>query len=212
MSLFDLFFLLDNTQISFIVIVSIVGGVFLLTIISIPIIGYFRKKKYRELSYFKIRDVVLNNDFYLINNFKFKIDDNTTLIVDHIIGGEKYFYIISDYYFGNGSLTGNINDQSLIYTNKKGKKSYTDNPITLNKKLVSKLSNVTGIDPSLMIGIVLINNSCFVNVLSSSKQFYAIEKKKLDPLIRAIESRNIAPINEDELASAFKTLQKIKLK
>lgn len=212
MCLNDLLFLLDSTQITFIFIVSIIGFLLLLTIIAIPVIAYVRKKKYRELSYYKIRDVVLNNDYYLINNFKFKIDDKTSYIVDHIIGGDKYFYIISDYYFGSGSLTGNINDQSLIYTNKKGKKKYTDNPITLNKKLLSKLANVTGIDPSLMIGIVLVNNSCFVNIVSESKQFYAIEKKKLDPLVRAIESRNIAPINEEELASAFKTLQRIKLK
>ena len=126
MCLNDLLFLLDSTQITFIVIVSIIGFLLLLTIIAIPVIAYVRKKKYRELSYYKIRDVVLNNDYYLINNFKFKIDDKTSYIVDHIIGGDKYFYIISDYYFGSGSLTGNINDQSLIYTNKKGKKKWKE--------------------------------------------------------------------------------------
>ena len=148
----------------------------------------------------------------IINNFKFKVDDKTSINVDHIIGGEKYIYIVLDYYYGKGSLYGQINDQSLIYEDRKGIKSYTDNPIERSRKLISKLSNVTGIDPSLMIGIILVNNSCFVNIVSESKQFYAIEKKKLDPLVRAIESRNIAPINEEELASAFKTLQRIKLK
>lgn len=211
-NIFPSLVLLDSLQITFIVIVSVIAGLLLIVLISIPAIKYFRKKKYRELSYLKIKDVVLNNDYYLINNFRFKIDDKKTVLIDHIIGGEKYFYIISDYYYGRGSLTGRVEDQSLIFENSKGKKSYTDNPVLENKKLLSRLSNVTGIEPSLMVGLVLVNNSCPVSIQSNSKQFYIIQKKQLAPLIKAIESRNISEINANELAYAFKILDELNIK
>jgi len=150
------YILLDSMQITFIVALSVIVGLLLIVLISIPIIRHYRKKNYRELSYLSIKDVVYNNDFYLINNFRFKIDDKKTVLIDHIIGGNKYFYVISDYYYGHGSLTGKIEDASLIYENKKGKKQYTDNPALENKSLLSKLSNVTGIEPSLMVGISLV--------------------------------------------------------
>ena len=90
-----------------------------------------------------------------------------------------------------------------------GKKSYYDHPITLNKLMVSRLAMVTGMNPSLFIGICVINDNCQCGVTTSSKNFYIIQNDNLRALIKAIESRDIAKINQKQLASAVKAIDKL---
>ena len=63
-----------------------------------------------------------------------------------------------------------------------------------------------------MIGIVLINDDCRVEVKSESKQFYIIQRKRLPALVKAIESRPVSPINEKELAKAVQSIAKLNKK
>ena len=74
--------------------------------------------------------------------------------------------------------------------------------------LASKLSSSTGLDASMLIGITLINDDCKVEVQSESKQFYIIQRKKLPALIKAIESRPVEKINEQQLAKAVQSIAK----
>ena len=60
-----------------------------------------------------------------------------------------------------------------------------------------------------MIGIVLVNDDCKVAVQSESKQFYIIQRKRLAALIKAIESRPINNINENQLAKAVQSIAKL---
>ncbi|MBP5574758.1 MAG: hypothetical protein J6X50_03330 [Bacilli bacterium] len=60
-----------------------------------------------------------------------------------------------------------------------------------------------------MIGIVLINDDCKVAVQSDSKQFYIIQRKRFHALIKAIESRPIEAINENQLAKAVQSIAKL---
>ena len=107
-----------------------------------------------------------------------------------------------------GDLVGKYHDKSLIFISHKGKKCYTDNPYNQVKFLASKLSSSTGIDPSLMIGIVLINDDCKVAVESDSKQFYIIQRKRFAALIKAIESRPVSEINQKQLEKAVQSIAK----
>ena len=103
---------------------------------------------------------------------------------------------------------GKYHDKSLIFISHRGKKCYTDNPFNQVKTLASKLSSSTGIDASLMIGIVLVNDDCKVAVQSDSKQFYIIQRKRLAALIKAIESRPVSEINQTQLAKAVQAIAK----
>ena len=103
---------------------------------------------------------------------------------------------------------GKYADKSLIFISHKGKKCYTDNPYNEAKYLTSKLSSSTGIDASLMIGIVLINDDCKVAVQSESKQFYIIQRKRFPALIKAIESRPVESINQTQLEKAVQSIAK----
>lgn len=196
---------LTNIQLAFVIIVPIVVILFLAVVLYFPLASVYRRKNFQLHFYKRIYKVALDNDYYLINQFVFKVDSSKNATVDHILFGNKYIYtIISKYY--QGDLVGKYNDKSLIFISHKGKKWYTDNPYNESKNLTSKLSSSTGIDASLMIGIILINDDCKVEVQSESKQFYIIQRKRFAALIKAIESRPVETINENQLAKAVKSI------
>ena len=198
---------LTDIQLAFVIIVPIVLFFFLVVCLYFPISGAYRRKYFQIHFYKQVYRVALDYDYYLINQYVFKVDSSKNATVDHILFGNKYIYtIISKYY--QGDLIGKYADKSLIFISHKGKKCYTDNPYNEAKYLTSKLSSSTGIDASLMIGIVLINDDCKVAVQSESKQFYIIQRKRFPALIKAIESRPVESINEAQLEKAVQSIAK----
>ena len=208
MSMFKLLVELTNIQWAFIIIVPIVVLLFLTICIYVSASSAYRRKHFQIHFYKQVYKVALNNDYYLINQFVFKVDSSKNATVDHILFGNKYIYVIVSKYY-QGDLVGKHLDKSLIFISHRGKKCYTDNPINEVKLLASKLSSSTSIDASLMIGIVLVNDDCKVAVQSESKQFYIIQRKRLAALIKAIESRPINNINENQLAKAVQSIAKL---
>ena len=199
---------INSVQLAFFIIVPIVLLIFAAFCLYFPIVNAYRRKHFQIHFYKLVYRVALNNDYYLINQFVFKVDNSKNATVDHILFGEKYIYaIISKYY--QGDLVGKYLDKSLIFISHKGKKCYTDNPYNEAKFLTSKLSSSTGIDASLMIGIILINDDCKVAVQSESKQFYIIQRKRFPALIKAIESRPVETINETQLSKAVQAIAKL---
>ena len=205
---FKLLIQLTNIQLAFVIIVPAVLLIFLFICIYIPASGAYRRKHFQIHFYKQVYKVALNNDYYLINQFVFKVDSSKNATVDHILFGNKYIYVLISKYY-QGDLVGKYLDKSLIFISHKGKKCYTDNPFNEVKLLTSKLSSSTSIDASLMIGIVLINDDCKVAVQSESKQFYIIQRKRLPALIKAIESRPVSSINETQLDKAVQSIAKL---
>jgi hypothetical protein len=202
---------LSNGQIAFLIIVPIIVIAGLFCAIFFPL----RKRKMRkEFKYYYYRFIykeALYQDLYLINNFMFKIDDTHVGKIDHILFANKYIYIINDYYF-DGDIEGKDTDASLIFISRTGKKKYMDNLLLDNKKLISKLSLITGINSSLMIGVSLVNKNCNVGVSSSSKHHYIVQANKFKMLLNAIESRPIGNINQEQLAKAVQAIDKLNRK
>lgn len=200
--------LLSKPQSFFIIFTSI----FLFVLIAIVLIFFFYrtyvKHHFKNICYKKIYKFVLYNDYYLINDYSFNIDDKKMGHIDHIIFGDKFIYLINDSYY-EGDLSGNYDDASFVYFSKKGTKQYTDNPIQQSKNLLSRLSMSIAVDGSLMIGITLVNNSCHISLKSNSKQFYIMQLKNLSALIKAIESRNIPSINPKQLEHAVGAIYKL---
>ena len=200
-------FTLNTIQIIFIITASVIVLTVAFVLIYLPSRKRYIRKHYDEHYYKTIHRIVTNEDYYLINRFLFKLDDTRTGTIDHIIFGEKYFYIISSKYY-EGDITGKQFDKSLILVNK-GKKSYINNPYLESKLLLERLAMNTDVDTQLMIGIVVTNRGVNINVANESKQYYAIQINKLPQLIKAIESRPIPTINESQLARAVKVFDKL---
>ena len=199
---------LNIYQLIFIIAVPIIVLSVAFFLIFLPIRRRSYRKNYDEYYYKAIHRIVTDEDYYLINRFIFKIDDTKTGTIDHIIFGEKYFYLISSKYY-EGDITGKQFDKSLILIDSKGKKSYINNPYLESKLLLERLAMNTDVDTALMIGIVVTNRGVNINVANESKQYYAIQINKLPQLIKAIESRPIPTINETQLARAVKVFDKL---
>ena len=198
-------------QVAFLIIVPIIviAGIFCL--IFFPLRKRRMKKEFKYYYYRFIYKEALYQDLYLINNFMFKIDDTHVGKIDHILFANKYIYIINDYYF-DGDIEGKDTDASLIFISRTGKKKYMDNLLLDNKKLIGKLSLITGINSSLMIGVSLVNKNCNVVIMSSSKHHYIVQANKFKMLLNAIESRPIGNINQEQLASAVQAIDKLNRK
>ena len=130
---------LNTVQLAFVIIVPIVLAVFVGFCLYVPIVGAYRRKNFQIHFYKQVYRVALDNDYYLINQFVFKIDSSKNATVDHILFGDKYIYVILSKYY-QGDLIGKYLDKSLIFISHKGKKCYTDNPYNESKNMTSKLS------------------------------------------------------------------------
>ena len=201
-------FYLSTLQISFIIVASVVGAILLLIFVVRPLAKIIHKRNYKGYYYRKIYNYTLNRDFYLINNFVFRLDSKHNTCIDHILFGDKFVYVIMDKYY-EGDLMGNSYDPDLILIAKNGSKNYVDNPYVAFNKLLSRLSTATGISTDLMIGITVINNDCRMNIESSSKQFFMIQRKRFAKLVDTIEARDVGRINAEELQKAVLTVDNL---
>ena len=203
---------LSQEWIIFIIVGSVVALIVVFLLFYLPLKSRYTKNKFHEHYYRRISSIVKNNDYYLINNFLFRVDESNVAKVDHVVFAEKYIYLINDYYY-EGDITGNIDDSSLIYYSfkgkDKGKKYYTDNPFVPAEKSLTRLSAITGIDKSMFIGIILVNDTCNNDIQTNSNQYYIIRRKRLAALIKAIESRDVARINPEQLDKVVKSFDKL---
>ena len=199
---------LNAGQIAFLIIVPIIVLVVAFLLIYFPIRRKKEKTNFKYFYYKYIYKIARDKDYYLINDFLFRIDKSHVARIDHILFADKYIYIVIDSYF-DGDIDGKEDDVSIIRVERNGKKYYEDNPMAVSKKLVNKLSLVTGIDQSLMIGVSMINKDCSCGVVTTSKNFYIVQCNRFKQLVRAIESRPIEPINQEQLASAVKAIDKL---
>lgn len=199
---------MGTLQIVFIVACSLVG-VSLLVVGGVLFFKYiYYPKKFANVNYRDVYKLVLNNDYRLINKFIFKVEEEKYAKIDHIIFGEKFFYLIFSRYYA-GDIKGKADDQSLVFVDKKGKKFYTENQFAYMKFVINKLCIQTGLDESLLIGIVLVNNDCKVLVESNLDHFYMIPRKELTRAIKGIESRDIGALNDNQLQNAVLILSKM---
>ena len=133
------------------------------------------------------------------------MDDQHNALINHVLCGNKYIYLINSYYF-NGDITGTISDRALIYVPKKGQKKYINNPLLSMKKLLERLSMVTNLDPDLFIGIVLVNDGVGIDINGESNTYFLTNRNKLNSLIKELEARPISMIDQKQLESAVNAL------
>jgi hypothetical protein len=152
-----------------------------------------------------IYQYVTQKDYYLIPFVKVKLPGNKDVIIDHLIFGDKYIYAIKDLYF-QGGLLGKGSDKEWSYyeyRHHQPKYRYIPNPFLLNRQRIDKLALVTGLDATLFISIILVNNEAMINRIpvSEDNQFI-INIRQLSRLIDAIESREVPPFKSQILAKA----------
>ncbi|MFA6755236.1 MAG: nuclease-related domain-containing protein [Bacilli bacterium] len=192
--------------------VAVVLCLLVLFLILFPI--FYKKYEFRNFKkvfYKRINKIVLNHDYLLINDLVLKDHNGKICTIDHIVFAEKYIYVIKDRYY-RGAISGQKDDNVWFFYGKKGVKEEFENPMKLNDKRIDKLSSITHFDRSMFISVVLINKNCIVKNLSSlnSKDSLIIPTSKLKKLIKNIESRDVAPIDQKGLEKAVLEIANLK--
>ena len=143
---------MTDLQLAFIITVPIALALFIGIALYIPISHYYKRKNFQIQFYKKVYQTALDYDYYLINQFVFRIDDNKNALVDHVLFGDKFIYVITSQYY-EGDLVGKATDGSLVFISHRGKSIYRQSYYSI-KKFNKKLSAATGLNASLLIGIV----------------------------------------------------------
>ena len=188
-----------------------VAAVAIAVIVALSVLIYkkvYYPKHFGNVYYKTVNKIVTNEDYRLINKFIFRIEENKYARIDHIIFGEKYMYLIFSRYY-EGSIKGHFDDKSLIFIDKKGKKYYTENLYMYVRSIIARLCILSGLEKSMLIGIVLTNNECKNYVKSESDHLYFITKKELPKAIKSIEARDIGKLNEEQLQAAILAVSKM---
>lgn len=148
-------------------------------------------------------------DLYLINTLVLQSNDDSKIYIDHLLFGNKFIFVIKDYYC-DGQLKGKEVDQSWVYyfgKEKDPKKELLKNPLIENKTRTNKLSIITGLDESFLISIILVNDDCDLSLeMNPSDNQYVIKRSELKKLVSSIEGRNVAPLNDEQLAYAARDI------
>lgn len=199
-----------STELTIILIV-VLGLLAVYLLVSFPLKKFLTRKLFRYRYYHHIYKYVDKKDYRLINNFVFKVDENTNAHFDHVVFGEKYIYLITDKYWSMG-IYGKIQDPSwLLFKNEKNR-IYVDNPLAKNELRTKKISLVTGIDQSLFVAIVVVNNDCLIG--DDTKLKYnnlLIKEKVLIKTIEEFESSEIPSINDEQLQETVYKFDKLNL-
>lgn len=187
------------------VIVAIALGVALfLLFFLMPIKRALQKKNLAKLFYPKVMKVARDNDYYLINNLALDVGKKEPLLIHHLVAGDKFIYVITDVFY-EGAVNTNKEDNRWIYYYKKGSKGSVPNPLKINEFALETLSIQSGIAPSYLVGLVIVNNDCYENAQEGEEQLL-VPIRNLEKVIASYESRDVKPFVKEELWQTVKDL------
>src|SRR5574344_108566 len=194
----------------FIISVILASALFFLLFFYRPIKRYVWRKNVARMFYTKIHRINLDNDYFLLNDLLLRVGSENYFHIDHILGGEKYIYVITDCYY-EGAIVPHAYDPAWVYYTIKGRKEMIPNPLLANQAYLERLGIAAGgVNPTLMIGIVLVNDDCFVAPYDNEKgSSQLIPLSKLEKTIEFYEGQDVSRLNQVELHRIFVDLHEL---
>jgi len=194
----------------FIVCAVLIGLVFLFWFFYQPVKKIIWRRAHEKLFYHKVLKVARDGDFYLVNNLMLETGGSTNVMIDHIIGGDKFIFVISDRYY-DGALNAKANEASWFSYRKGGKKIDIANPLLENRFAMDRLSIASGINTSFMIGIVLVNDDCFLTpFVSDENESLLVPVSQLEKLVFLYEKKpGVKPFVKKELWQTIQDLHEL---
>jgi hypothetical protein len=194
----------------FIVLAVLASLLFMVWFFYAPIKKIVWRRAHDKLFYRKALKVSRDGDFYLLNDLVLKTGTASSVTIDHLIGGDKYIFVITDRYY-DGALNAKANDPSWFYYQKGGKKIDIPNPLLENRFAMDRLSIASGINTSFMVGIVLVNDDCFLNPFESDEsESLLVPVSQLEKLVFLYEKKeNVKPFVKKELWQTIQDLHEL---
>ncbi len=193
----------------FIAFAILMGAFFAWLFLKAPFRRWKAKKNIAAAYFPTVNRTVLHGDYYLINDFR-RGDGPSAVRIDHIVGGDKYIYVITDRYF-DGAISGMSEDNTWVFYSRRGKKQPIENPLLANRNMLNRLSIVSGINSSFLVGVVLVNDECFVSRLDREGDGTSrlVGLSGLEALIEDYENRDVTPFVKQELWQTIHDLHEL---
>jgi len=165
-----------------------------------------KKKRFRhnpkEVFYKYVRKVADDGDYYLVNNVEFDMGNGEAITIDHLLGGDKFLYVIIDQYF-EGAISAKAEDFYWVYYVKDHKttlKREIRSPIMETKEVIHRLSMISGLPINFLVGIVLINSDCFVSRFQNVEgEVQLVSANRLGEFITSYENKEVEAFNSEDL-------------
>ena len=194
----------------FIVVSTLLILGYLVWVLTGPIKRFLYRHFTVRFYYPTVRQVALDHDFFLVNEFVGSLSGGDQLHIDHILIGEKYIYCIRDRYYP-GTLLSDPEDEMWTFYSGKTKSVQISNPISINRFRVERLCLLAPIDRSIVIPIVLVNNDCYYTPFEQDDASgYFLSLKQLAKFVDLKEAEDVSPINALVAESLANDLSKMK--
>ena len=196
----------------FIVLCVFCALVFLGLFFYRPLKGWLIRRNVTKFYYHRVMREARIHDYYLVNDIRYKLGGSDYVYIDHVLGGDKYIYVITDVYY-EGAITARNDDAHWVNYLKNGKKIKINNPLMLSKVAVDRFSKASGINTSFLVGVVLVNDDCFVTPFENHRgEPVFVALSRLGKVISAYEKDDISPFVGTELKNAMIALHEEKEK
>lgn len=194
----------------FIVVAVIIGFLFLAIFLLPPLRRALYRRHPMRMFYRHVMRTARDGDYYLINDFTLRTGKEEFIHVDHLLAGDKYLYVVTDRYY-EGAVNAKPDDFRWLLYERGGGKRYVSNPLVENKTAMERLSILSGIPTSYMVGVVLVNDDCFVNRYDSEDgENFLVSERKFARLVRDFEGRGVEPFRKEELWQTVQDLHELK--
>lgn len=195
----------------FVVVAVVVSALTLFIMFYGPVKRWLYKHFTVRMYYKTVRRVTYDNDYLLINDFRNKVGSKENFTIDHLMAGDKYFYVIRDRYYP-GAISAKEDDAKWLYYKGK-KKQIINNPMMLNRLRVEHLALLSNVDVKYFISIVLVNDDCLMTPMDCTcNDSFLVSLKKFPKLIKIIESSSdVEPLQKESVAAAMKDFAKLNL-
>ncbi len=190
----------------FVVIATICAFLMLFLFFHEPLKAFFIKRNVMRFYYRKVMKEAEKGDFYLVNDILYRLGGSDYVHVDHVLGGDKFIYVITDCYY-EGAVSGKSADAYWVNYFKKGKKRTVLNPILQSKQTLDRFSKASGINTSFLVGIVLVNDDCFLTPINSKRDEPVLTPlSRLGKVVSAYEKNDVYPFVNEELKKVMVSL------
>ena len=156
----------------------------------------------------KVKRIARRNKLLAVANLNILNYEREKIIVDHVIFGSKYIYIITDFML-KGFISGEVDDTSWIYFNKiEKKKHYIDNLKYVSEKNIQEIAEILGIKPDPIVSICLVPNECdFAVKQIEYNQKYVVHYSSLNRKIKELEGDHVGTLKEKQIYEQYNTIK-----
>lgn len=165
-------------------------------------------KTFRSLCEKKVIKLSKNNDLLFLKNINISNYEGDELIVNHVIFGKKYIYLISDFLL-KGFIEGDEKNNSwLYYDTRKRRYLYLDNLNAIADKNIKDFAGILQISAEPIVNICLIPNECDFKISNAKWNNKTITRySSLARTINRFESKEIGSLNPDQILDEFKIVK-----